>query len=161
MSDATNVTCHATCVLVGRAGILIRGRSGSGKSITAASLISKGGRLVSDDRVRLVARAGRLLALAPASIAGLLELRGIGPVSYPYERAAIVRLVVDLVDPADVPRLPDQEETSVEIAAIAVDRMFVAAPGEAGSSDAAQLVINAAIETLSARRALHLPPVSP
>ncbi len=155
------ITCHATCVLVGSVGVLIRGSSGSGKSTLAASLIDKGGRLVADDRVRLLARAGRLVGLAPAPISGLLEVRGIGPVARPHEQAAVVNLVVDLVEPAEVPRLPDQEEMKVEIAGITIERIIAAAPANNGSEDAALVLVGEALERLSADKALHLPPVWP
>ena len=161
MNASAMITCHATCVLVGSVGVLIRGKSGSGKSMLAASLISRGGRLVADDRVRLVARAGRLVALAPAPISGLLELRGIGPVSRAHEQAAIVNLVVDLEDPADVPRIPDREDTDVEIAGVAVGRLIIAAPSNAGSEDAALAMIDEAMVRLLTHKALHLPSVWP
>lgn len=161
MNASAIVTCHATCVLFGCAGVLIRGPSGSGKSLLAASLIGNGGHLVADDRVRLTSRAGRLIALAPAPIRGLLEIRGIGPVARPHEQAAVVRLVVDLVEPADAPRLPDREEMKTRIAGIEIDRLTIAAPGAAGSGSAALHMIGEAIERLSAHGTLHLPAVSP
>ena len=61
-------TIHAGCVLVGEAGLLIRGASGSGKSTLAREVVSRAvqagrfGRLVSDDRTRIEARHGRLVA---------------------------------------------------------------------------------------------------
>src|SRR5690242_7632767 len=92
---------HASCVVVGEAGILIRGPSGAGKSTLARELIleahrvARFARLVSDDRVRIANRNGRLLASAPPAIAGKLEARGFGVLTMPYESFAIVRLVVD------------------------------------------------------------------
>lgn len=161
MNASAIVACHATCVLAGNAGVLIRGRSGSGKSMLAASLIDKGGSLVADDRVRLVPRAGRLIALAPAPIAGLLEIRGIGPVARPHEQVVIVRLVVDLVDPGDAPRLPDREDTIAEIAGIEISRLIVAEPGANGRGMAALNMIGEVLASLAANRTLHLPAVSP
>ena len=161
MNASATITSHATCVLVGSVGVLIRGRSGSGKSLLAASLIDRGGRLVADDGVRLLARAGRLVALAPAPISGLLELRGIGPVGRPHEQAAIVSLVVDLVAPEDAVRLPDPDETRTEIAGVVVDRMTIAAPAQTGSDNAALTMIAEATDRLLAHKALHLPAVWP
>ncbi len=111
--------------------------------------------------VRLGQQAGRLVALAPAPISGLLELRGIGPVSRAHEQAAIVNLVVDLEDPADVPRIPDREDTDVEIAGVAVGRLIIAAPSNAGSEDAALAMIDEAMVRLLTHKALHLPSVWP
>src|SRR5579863_3879912 len=98
---------HASAVLVGARAVLIRGPSGSGKSKLARELIegarSNGllfARLVGDDRVHLEAVNGRLLVRPAATLAGLIEVRGIGVLRVVHEPAAIVGLVVDL-DAAD------------------------------------------------------------
>jgi hypothetical protein len=109
----TNI--HASCVRLGRAGavfgappkagILILGRSGMGKSALVLELIAAGGKLVADDRVELFVRKGGLAARAPVNIAGFLEVRGLGIVEIPHARDADVALVVKLT-PARPPRLP-------------------------------------------------------
>lgn len=101
-------TVHATCVAVGAAGVLIRGRSASGKSDLALRLIDDGGRLVADDRVVLERRGATVTASAPASLAGLLEVRGLGIVRLTNRRRATVRLVVDLADADTLPRMPER-----------------------------------------------------
>jgi hypothetical protein len=60
---------------------------------------------VADDRVRIAASAGRLVAMPHAAIAGTLEIRGLGLVAVAHERACVLRAVVDLVDepPARLP----------------------------------------------------------
>lgn len=68
---------HATCVLWRSRGLLLRGRSGSGKSALALRLLDAGGWLVADDLVRVRAADGRLLAEAPRP-RGHLEVRGLG-----------------------------------------------------------------------------------
>jgi HPr kinase/phosphorylase len=98
---------HATSVLVDGTGVLIRGPSGSGKSDLALRLIDGGARLVSDDQTALEARDGRLWASAPPSIAGKLEVRGLGIVAVPGVAAAPLGLVVDLVPPDRIERLPE------------------------------------------------------
>lgn len=101
---------HATALVAGQRGILITGGSGSGKSALALdviALIRTGGsfaRLVSDDQCFLAVRHGRLLATAPASIAGLIELRGYGARAIVHEPATVIDLVVSLDDPALAPR---------------------------------------------------------
>jgi HPr kinase/phosphorylase len=119
---------HASCVVVGEAGVLIRGSSGSGKSLLARDLIleaERGGRfarLVGDDRVRVTNRSGRLVATAVAAIAGKLEIRGFGILTLPYEKSAIVRLVIDCLREA-APRLPDPDDRTKTMHGIAVPRI--------------------------------------
>jgi len=119
---------HASCVLVGEAGILIRGPSGSGKSTLAhdlllqARLAGRLARLVCDDRVALEARHGRVVAHGIPAIAGRLELRGVGLLRVPHEASAVIRLVVDCgTEPAD--RLPEGPDTRVELCGVWLPRL--------------------------------------
>lgn len=122
-------TLHASCVVLGEGGILIRGASGSGKSTLARQLIERGhaagffARLVCDDRVRVARRHGRLVARAVPAIAGRLEIRGLGLVDVPYEPAAVLRLVVDCDLAA--PRMPEDAELHAEILGVALPRLAV------------------------------------
>ena len=77
-TEAMSETVHATAVLVGADGVLIRGESGSGKSALALALIERGARLIADDRLTLSGCHGRIVATAPGATAGLIELRGRG-----------------------------------------------------------------------------------
>jgi serine kinase of HPr protein (carbohydrate metabolism regulator) len=120
-------TIHAGCVLVGEAGLLIRGSSGSGKSTLAREVVSRshqaGGfaRLVSDDRTRLEAHHGRLLARPVEPLGGHMEVFGHGIVRQPFEGAAVVRLVVDLCD--DPARYPDEEDRHVVLCGVMIPRI--------------------------------------
>src|SRR5215212_9422518 len=100
---------HATCVVIGEAGILIRGASGAGKSSLAGALPGRFGRLVGDDRVEIAALNGRLVARPVKPIEGRLELRGLGIVGLAHEPAAVVRLVVDCA--AEAPARPPARES--------------------------------------------------
>ena len=106
-------TTHATCVIAGTIGILIRGVSGSGKSALADMLLTaaraKGhfAALIADDRVILTANAGRLIGRAPDALKGLMEVRGHGIVNVPYEPSARIGIVADLKELPDLERLPD------------------------------------------------------
>lgn len=102
-------TVHATCVAVGGRAVLIGGRSGQGKSDLALRLIDRGAALVSDDYTLVRRQSGRLLAAAPETIAGKIELRGVGILEYPAVRDVPVALVVDL--DVESTRLPAAEET--------------------------------------------------
>ncbi len=103
----TNI--HASCVMLNQKGILILGAPGQGKSDLCLRLImDKGGVLVSDDRVDLKTAGGQVEASAPASIKGLLEVRGVGILTLPVVESCRINLVINLVREAeDVERLPE------------------------------------------------------
>lgn len=92
---------QATCVAIGERGVLIEGEPGSGKSSLALALIDRGAILVGDDGVLLEMRDGRLWALPPPHIGGLLEIRNVGLVTFPATPAPLA-LVLQL-DP-EAPR---------------------------------------------------------
>lgn len=98
---------HASCVAIEGTAVLLRGPSGSGKSDLALRLIDGGARLVADDRVDLVREEGRIVASAPARIAGLIEVRGLGVYRIGAVGGAPLGLVVDLVPGEAVERLPE------------------------------------------------------
>jgi HPr kinase/phosphorylase len=81
-------------------------------------------RLVSDDRTRLEAVNGRLLARPAPELAGLLEVRGAGLRQLPYEPVAAVFLVIDIVD--EPPRMPAAGDLTVTIDGISLPRLAVA-----------------------------------
>jgi hypothetical protein len=88
------VNIHAGCVAIGGCGVLILGKSGAGKSDLALRLLDEGARLVADDRCELYLLGGKLRARPPASIAGLMELRGIGIIALPHAKSAVLALAV-------------------------------------------------------------------
>lgn len=130
-------TVHATCILIGRYGVLIRGAPGAGKTELAAALVRETLRdggfacLVADDRVALAAEHGRLVARAPAAIAGLMEIRGRGIETVRHEPAAVVRLVVDLVAPELLERMPEAAETATIVEGIHLTRQPASGSGRA------------------------------
>jgi serine kinase of HPr protein (carbohydrate metabolism regulator) len=89
-------TVHASCVAIDGRAVLIGGRSGMGKSDLALRLIDRGAALVSDDYTLVRRIEGRLLATAPETIEGKIEVRGVGIVEFPVERDVPVALIVDL-----------------------------------------------------------------
>jgi serine kinase of HPr protein (carbohydrate metabolism regulator) len=130
-SGAQVPSVHASAVLVGPRAVLIRGQSGSGKSQLVFALLQAAqegrlpfARLVSDDRTRLQAINGRLLARPVPELAGLLEVRGAGIRQVPYESVAAVFLVIDLVE--DPPRMPDAGDQTITIDGILLPRLAVA-----------------------------------
>jgi serine kinase of HPr protein (carbohydrate metabolism regulator) len=155
---------HGSAVLFEGVGVLLRGCPGSGKSMLALRLVEAGGRLIADDRVLVWPRAGRLIACPPSPIAGLVELRGAGIVRRPFEPAAVIRLVVDLVPAEDLERVPADEDRSVAFEGVRLDRRAVPEAGTAGACQQAMLLVRQAVADIrgpACHRPLHLPPVSP
>ncbi len=89
------------------AAVLLRGPSGTGKSDLALRLMDGGARLVADDQTQLSVKDGGLVASAPATIAGRMEVRGLGVAEVPRLSEAPVCLVVDLVPGDAIDRLPE------------------------------------------------------
>jgi len=128
---------HASAVVLGDRGIVIAGLSGAGKSQLALALIAnvlasgRFARLVADDQIFLVARNGRLTCSAPPTIAGLVEVRGLGPRPVAHEPRAPVDLLVRLVELSAVERLPEAETElllgcPVRLLSVAVDNPHAA-----------------------------------
>ncbi len=126
MSAAENV--HGSGVVTGGTGILLRGPSGSGKSILALLLIEEmDGRLVADDRLDLVREGEDLMMSPPAAIAGMIELRGRGIIELAHVHWAAVHLVVDLVP--ELVRMPEETAFTTEIMGLALPRCPVPQAG--------------------------------
>ncbi|WP_374654929.1 HPr kinase/phosphorylase [Dongia sp.] len=94
--------------------VLLRGRSGSGRSDLALRLIDEGARLVSDEQVELHRADTQLMVTAPAampaSLKGLIEARGLGLVPVPYVGEPMpLAWVVDMADKREIERLPAAE----------------------------------------------------
>ncbi len=105
MSGQKTVNIHASCVAIGKRGVLILGDSGAGKSDLVLRLVDDGAKLVADDRTELYVSRGVLHARAPKSIAGLLEVRGIGIVALPFAKDVTLDLAITLGTQPQ--RLPD------------------------------------------------------
>jgi serine kinase of HPr protein (carbohydrate metabolism regulator) len=106
MPDLSSETLHASCVSIDGHAVLIEGDSGTGKSDLALRLIDRGAMLVSDDYTLLARNAQRLFAAAPATIAGKIEVRGIGIVDMPHVDHVPVGLIVALSQ--EVERMPPE-----------------------------------------------------
>jgi HPr kinase/phosphorylase len=139
----TNV--HATGLVIGGTGVLLRGPSGAGKSLLALELLERqllrghSGLLVADDRVDLApTAAGGILMHAPKSIAGLIELRGRGIVARPFVEMAPLHLVVDLVD--EMARLVEEDELETNLLGVALPRCPVPRRGVVDSAHQLLLV---------------------
>ncbi len=129
--DGRKTWAHASAVVVGETGILIRGASGAGKTTLALALVAESlrdrrfARLVADDTVGLEESGGRLIARPHPRTAGLAERRGIGIVRVEHEPACVVRLIVDLVayDAGQPSRLPDDAEMRTTLLGVVLPRL--------------------------------------
>ncbi len=86
-------TVHATAVSIEGQGVLLVGPPGSGKSDLALRLIDRGATLIADDRVHLDSRG---LLSPPPTLAGLIEVRGLGIATMAHVSCIPARLLVEL-----------------------------------------------------------------
>ena len=120
---------HASCVAIDGRAVLIGGASGRGKSDLALRLIDRGATLVSDDYTNVAAHAGRLSATAPATIAGRIEMRGVGIVEMEAVSEVAVCLYVDLdAEPERLPQPASRAIAGADIPAIALAALEASAP---------------------------------
>jgi serine kinase of HPr protein (carbohydrate metabolism regulator) len=123
---------HASTVALDGRAVLIAGISGAGKSDLALRLIDRGFTLVADDQTIVQKREDRLYASAPATIAGKLEIRGLGIVDMPSVGDVPVALVVELT--SAVQRLPDDSREriicGVGVPLISIDALTASAPSK-------------------------------
>ena len=133
MTAQDRPSVHASAVKVGSHAVLIRGRSGAGKSRLAFDLIMAGRSgvlpptvLVADDRVRLATDGKELWARAMPELAGLIEIFGLGIRRCDHVDAAPVGMVVDLAA-SDAERLPPPESLQVTLSGVLLPRIPVAA----------------------------------
>lgn len=107
--DDGSVLLHATAVRIGGSGVMLTGKSGSGKSDLALRLIDRGAELISDDIVRICeGENGPRLHPAP-NIAGKMEIYGLGIINTGFCADIPLHLVIALGGAPDTynKRMPD------------------------------------------------------
>ena len=115
------VTLHASCVAFGYRGVVIIGKSGSGKSSLALELIGLGGALIADDRTVITPSTEKLIATCPPTIRGKIEARGIGILIADTLPNCHVHLVVDM-DQTEPERIPPPR--TITLSGIEVETLF-------------------------------------
>lgn len=145
---------HASCLDIDGRGILISGPPGAGKSDLALRLIDQPGtgltgtpaaaRLVADDQVIVTALGRSLLARAPASLRGLIEIRGLGILKVPFLSQTTLGLMVVLRPTAAIDRMPEADDLvyqllGLNLPLLRLDPQFASAPAR----------VRAALESLS------------
>lgn len=103
LSPRTSI--HGTLVDINGVGVLIRGKSGIGKSEVALELVRRGHQLVADDRVDVYENSeGSVVGEAPEILRKYLEIRGIGIVNVvklfgasAYKESKRIMIIVDLL----------------------------------------------------------------
>lgn len=119
-------TVAACWTPAGWRAVLITGPAGAGKSDLALRLIGRGWRLVADDYAHVTASGGALYAVAPETISGRMEARGVGIVPACPRGVTRLSLAIELVDgSADGPveRLPEPAARTIEGVALPLLRL--------------------------------------
>jgi HPr kinase/phosphorylase len=142
---------HGTCIAIDTKGVLLRGAPGSGKSDLALRLLGLshlGAKLVADDQVQLTRRGDELWAQAPAKIAELLEVRGVGIVRLAALGSVRLCLVLDLCASSArdmVPRLPEAGRCTIDGIGLP---LYPCSPFEASAPDKVALLLRSLDEDI-------------
>lgn len=147
------INTHGTGLVLDGHGVLLRGRSGAGKSLLALELLDdfkmrgKAANLIADDRIDLEVASSAIVMHAPIDIAGLIELRGRGIVTRPSVPSARLHLVIDLGE--ELTRYLEEDELFTELEGIKLP--FCPVP-ERGVVDSAhqRLLVREALSMLPA-----------
>lgn len=139
----TGSMLHATCVALKAltdqwSGVLLQGPSGCGKSDLALRLIYDLGpecaRLVADDYVNVRRSGHSVEAFAPPATLGKIEVRGVGIIELPALERIGVRVAFDLIEAADIPRMPEPRWLQIDFdSGKAQIPLFALAPFEASA----------------------------
>ncbi len=144
-SEKSNI--HANGLVFDGVGVVIRGASGSGKSLLTLRLLEFGAtlrkkaKLVGDDRLEIFAQNQQLFMEAPDEIAGKIEMAGRGILTRTYQKIAPVNIVIDLVE--QFQRMPDREQFSANLLGVQLDRCPVPALSVTGLEHQRLLVMEA------------------
>ena len=117
MTDANNI--HGTTIQLAGKGVLITGRSGTGKTslgielLEFAKLSGIQAAFVCDDQTLVELIDEDLIAAAPPIIEGKIELFGYGIVKLPHKKSTVIDLVVELNEEAKLERMPQPQTAMI------------------------------------------------
>ena len=143
---------HATGLVLGGQGVILRGPSGGGKSLLALELMDeweargRDAKLISDDRIEIENVGGKIVMHAPKSIEGLIELRGRGIVQRPFLASAPLDLVVDMVDTLE--RMIEEDQLTTKLLGVTVARAPIPRAGVINSRHQ-EILIREALRALA------------
>lgn len=129
MAILSSEMLHATAVAIDGQAVLLEGVSGTGKSDLALRLIDRGAVLISDDQTLLVRQGERLVARAPDTIRGRIEVRGLGIVAMPHAADVPVALIVRLgAEPMRMPERRQRRLAGVVVREVAFEAFQASTP---------------------------------
>ena len=111
-------------------GALIEGPSGAGKSDLALRALDHGLRLVADDRVVLWACDGALYGRAPDTLAGLIEVRGLGVLREPALPFCRIALAVACEQHERMPEPAFKDYVGLSIPMLSLQALESSAPAK-------------------------------
>jgi HPr kinase/phosphorylase len=100
---------HASSVEIDGKGVVILGKSGSGKSNLAIKLISMGAKLISDDQTYFKLKDNKIIISKPKTTPNFIEARGIGLIKTPMVMSAKLFCFVNITN-IELERLPYEEK---------------------------------------------------
>jgi HPr kinase/phosphorylase len=119
---------HASCAAREGYGVLLLGPSGAGKSDLLLRLLDYGFGLVADDQVCI--ESG--FASAPAALAGLLEVRGLGIFRLPFVHRVPLVLIIELATGLRMPSPAQHSELRLPL--VLIDPALCSAPARVALS---------------------------
>jgi len=132
VNDAPSETVHASTIAIDGRAVVITGPSGSGKSDLALRLLDRGFTLVSDDQTIVTRQGDQVIATAPPSIVGKLEVRGIGIIEMETVTDVPIAIMIELT--SEIQRLPDDDHVrellGVRLPLVSVDAKTASAPAK-------------------------------
>ena len=131
---------HGTAVAIDGGAVLLRGPSGAGKSDLGLRLIDAGAQLIADDQSELHRIGDTIAVRAPAAIAGLIEVRGLGILRLESAADIPLWLIADLVAPEALERLPERRSETILGLSL---RVISVAPFEASAAAKLRLALHA------------------